>query len=109
MSGSKEAALSGGPRAGSSTPFSKLFRAMSNTISPPISKTSSTASPTAGRLEGSAARFLARFFGAVDDTKELTITQVSTHSTRSRAAFFPRAPTDAIRALCPVCGAGRLG
>ena len=65
-----------GPRAGR-VPGKLLRRATSNTISPPTSKSSSTRSPTTScPTRTCCATSGSDFIGAVDDIKELRITQV---------------------------------
>ena len=101
-----------GPRpSGYRVPDQNSSSAMSNTTSPPISRTSSTTSPAGAfpgrrcwRISGS------DFSAAIAGTKDLNITQVIDALDEDLGAhFFPPRADGTDPRLCPICGQGRLG
>ena len=108
----QEALHARGPRpAGDRVPRPASSSAMSNTISPPISKTSSTTSPAGGSTgRRCCANFWRDFSAAIGGTKDLKISEVHRSARRGAGpAFLPRRRAAASDArLCPVCGKGGL-
>ena len=83
---------------------------MSNTISPPSSRSSSTRSPTASSPGKDVLRdFWRDFTGAVDDIKDLRIAQVLDALDEMLAPhLFPPSTDGTDPRKCPTCGNGRL-
>ena len=111
MCGSTSAGFFRRTAAVSSSRSSKAFSpAMSNTTSPPASKSSSTSSPIAKCAWRDVLRdFWRDFIGAIDETKDLKISQVIDALDDLLAPhLFPPRDDGTDPRQCPTCSTGRL-